>query len=246
MPKPLALVPDLESELDDLYALPPAEFTAQRNDLARRLKEAGRSDAADTVKQLRKPTVPVWAVNQLARRNPDELEALIESGEQLRAAQKAALGGGESEQLRAATGAQRDALQTLTHRAHEVLEEQGQSTAASVMERIASTLRAAALDPDSAELVQAGRLSEELDPAGFDAFAGMPLPARKAPKKSKATPAADRRREERLRALREKAREAEKEAEAAEAEAKRAEDVAKRARAKADRAQAQLESAEEK
>jgi hypothetical protein len=245
MPKPLALVPDLESELDDLYALPPAEFTAQRNDLARRLKEAGRSDAADSVKQLRKPTVPVWVVNQLARRNPDELEALIESGEQLRAAQKAALGGGESEQLRAATTAQRDALQTLTHRAHEVLEEQGQSTAASVMERIASTLRAAALDPDSAELVRAGRLNEELDPAGFDAFAGMPLPARKTPK-PKATPAADRRREERLRALREKAREAEKEAEAAEAEAKRAEDVAKRARAKADRAQAQLESAEEK
>jgi hypothetical protein len=246
MPKPLALVPELESELDELYALPPGEFTARRNDLARRLKEAGRADAADDVRHLRKPTVPVWVVNQLARRNSGELDALIESGEQLRAAQKAALGSGESEQLRAATAAQRDALQTLTHRAHDVLAEEGQSTAASVMERIASTLRAAALDPESAELVRAGRLGEELDPAGFDAFAGMPLPRRKATKKPAPAPAADRRREERLRSLREKAREAEDEAKAAEAEAKRAEDVAKRARAKADRVRAQLESAEEK
>lgn len=244
MPKPLALVPDLEAELDELYALPPAEFTTSRNDLARRLKEAGRSDAADDVKQLRKPTVPVWAVNQLARRNRNEVDALVEAGEKLRAAQKEALGGGESGKLRDATSAQREALQTLAHRAHDLLAEQGQSATAAVIERISSTLRAAAVDPDAAELVRAGRLNEELDPAGFDAFAGMPLPARK-PAAKKASPAVDRRRDERLRSLREKARAAEEEAAAAEADAKRADDAARRARAKADRARAQLESAEE-
>ena len=243
MPKPLALVPDLEAELDDLYALPPAEFTASRNDLARRLKEAGRGDAAAEVKQLRKPTVPVWAVNQLARKNQDEVDALVEAGEQLRAAQKEALGGGESEKLRDATSAQREALQTLTHRAHDLLAEQGQSATAAVIERISSTLRAAAVDADAAELVRAGRLNEELDPAGFDAFAGMPLPRRK-PAAKRTDPPADRRREERLRALREKARAAEEEAVTAEAEAKRADDAAQRARAKADRARGQLESAE--
>jgi hypothetical protein len=241
--KPLALVPDLETELDELYALPPAEFTASRNDLARRLKEAGRSDAAVEVKQLRKPTVPVWAVNQLARGNRNDVDALVEAGERLRSAQKEALGGGESQKLREATSAQREALQTLTHRAQDLLAEQGQAATAAVIERIASTLRAAAVDPDAGELVRAGRLNEELDPAGFDAFAGMPLPRRK-PTAKKTSPAVDRRREERLRALREKARDAEEEAKAAEAEAKRADEAARRSRAKADRARAQLESAE--
>jgi hypothetical protein len=81
MPKPLAVVPEFETELDALYALPPAEFTAARNDLARRLKQAGQDEAAGRVKNLRKPSVPLWAVNQLARRNPKGIAALLEAGE---------------------------------------------------------------------------------------------------------------------------------------------------------------------
>ena len=41
MTRPLAAVPDLEQELDGLYALPLEEFTKARNDLAARLKQAG-------------------------------------------------------------------------------------------------------------------------------------------------------------------------------------------------------------
>ena len=63
----LAVVPELDTELDDLFARPLSEFTAARNELARRLRNAGQEDAAAGVQALKKPSVPVWTVNQLAR-----------------------------------------------------------------------------------------------------------------------------------------------------------------------------------
>jgi hypothetical protein len=52
---------------DDLYALPPGEFTRARDERAKGLRKEGRRDEADEVKALRKPTVAAWALNQLAR-----------------------------------------------------------------------------------------------------------------------------------------------------------------------------------
>src|SRR5438034_9907423 len=89
----LAVVPELESELDRLYGLPLDEFTAARNELATRLRKAGQADAAERVRELRKPSVAVWTVNQLARRYPDEIEELVEGGKRLRDAQAKALRG---------------------------------------------------------------------------------------------------------------------------------------------------------
>ena len=80
-------MPDVEAELDRLYALPLEEFTQARNDLARRLTKAGQADAAAEVKKLPKPSIPVWTANQLARREPGELRALLRSAEELRTAQ---------------------------------------------------------------------------------------------------------------------------------------------------------------
>jgi hypothetical protein len=251
--KPLAVVPDLELELDRLYSLAPSEFTSERNDLARRLKQAGRDDAAAEVKQLRKPTVPVWAVNQLARRHRDQVADLLQASDQLRAAQGSALGGGEPSTLRQATAAQREALQTLAHRAHDLLTAEGQSAASGTIERIASTLRAAALDPASRELLEHGRLGEELDPSGFDALAGVPVPAgaRTRTPRKREKPAAEERRRKRLEKLREEARKAEETADDAERQAGDAERQAKsaataatRARKAAERARAALEAAE--
>ena len=67
-----------------------SEFTAARNELAKRLRKAGQDDAAERVQALKKPSVPVWAANQLARRHPDEVQALV--GRRRRAA--AGAGGG--------------------------------------------------------------------------------------------------------------------------------------------------------
>ncbi|HEU5279834.1 MAG TPA: hypothetical protein VFU26_13130 [Gaiellaceae bacterium] len=243
MPKPLAAVPDLEQELDALYALPPAEFTAARNDLARRLKQAGQAGAAQDVQGLRKPTVPVWTVNQLARRHGPEVAALLQASDELRDAQREALAGNETDALRAATRAQRDTLQALTHRAHELLGEAGVAPGAAVVERIASTLRAAAVDPDARERLESGRLNEELEAPGFGAFEGMPLPPARKQQRRPRKPPADARRAERLRKLQERARELEDAAREAEREAERSTAAAERARAKADRARAELDAA---
>ena len=58
----------VEREIDELFDLPLDEFTAARNDLAKRLKRDGDEDAAEQVRSLPKPSIAAWAVNQLARR----------------------------------------------------------------------------------------------------------------------------------------------------------------------------------
>ena len=45
-----------KQEVDRLFELPPEEFTAARNELARRLKDDGDASAAADVKQLSKPS----------------------------------------------------------------------------------------------------------------------------------------------------------------------------------------------
>jgi hypothetical protein len=243
VPKPLAVVPELEAELDDLYAIPPASFTDARNDLAQRLKQAGQGDAAARVKQLRKPTVALWAVNQLARRHPDDVRALLDAGERLRVAQEAALRG-DSQQLRTATAEERKILLSLTQRGEELLREAGHSADA---KRIAGTLRAAAVDEAGRDLLAQGRLSEELEATGFGAFAGMDIPSEpkqtgKTPKSP--SPADKRRRDERIRKLREAVTKARRNATKAERAVDRAEASLGQAREKVAQAKATVQRAE--
>jgi hypothetical protein len=251
----LAVVPELEQELDRLFQLPPAEFTAARNDLAKRLKRAGQKAPAARVQELRKPTIPIWAINQLARRRPDDVEALIAAGDKLRAAQEAVLAGADQDELRTATSAERDALRKLTKQANDVLTAEGQRPTAAVLERIAATVRSAALDERGRELLAAGMLVEELESSGFSAFEGMKIAPRRKPAKgggTKQTGAAEqRRRREQIRKLRERvkklsaaAAEAELQADRAETEAARERRKAERAAEAAARAEAELEAAE--
>jgi hypothetical protein len=222
VPKPLAVVPELEAELDNLYAALPADFTRARNDLAQRLKQAGQVEATERVKQLRKPTVALWAVNQLARRHPEDVRALLDAGERLRVAQQAALRG-ESQELRTATAEERKILHGLTQQAAELLRETGHSADT---KRIADTLRAAAVDESGRELLHRGRLSEELEASGFGGFSGMEIPSRSKPEEKTAkpaSPAAQRRREEQLRKLRERVAKAKSDATKAERAVARAE-----------------------
>ena len=251
MPKPLTVVPELEAELDNLYAALPADFTGVRNDLAQRLKQAGQVEAAARVKQLRKPTVALWAVNQLARRHPDDVRALLDAGAQLRVAQQSALRG-ENEELRTATAEERKILHGLTQQSAALLRETGHSADT---RRIADTLRAAAVDESGRELLQRGRLSEELEASGFGSFAGMEIPSRSKPEEKTAkppSPAAQRRREEQLRKLRERVTKAKSDATKAERAVPRAEaalDAARQRLAEANesvrRAEDDLEKAEE-
>jgi hypothetical protein len=226
----------LDREIDRLYALPLDEFTARRNELAKRLKKDGADEAAEHVTALVKPTVPAWTINQLARRQKKEVQAFLATGTRLRKAQERALAGGGADALRTAQAEERESVRELMHRASAILEEAGRPPTRAVLERIRATLGAAVLtDPERAAL-KAGRLTTEVQVSGFDALAGIrPAPPKDAPRDE----LADRRRakaerEQKLRRLEKRARELADEADAAEELAEQAEEAAANAREVAD------------
>jgi hypothetical protein len=221
---------NLEQELDGLYERPLEEFTAARNELARRLKLEG-DPRADEVRRLAKPTLPVWAINRLARREPLAVRRLLGAGAALRKAQERALQGRGAAGLAEAQSEERDALRLLGDRARALLAESGKAASEATLERIVSTLGAAAVDEAARPLLKAGRLEAELEPAGFGALVGISVSPRR---RAAATGTVDRKREH-------TAREAERAAERAEAEARARREAAVRARAAADKAAAELQ-----
>jgi hypothetical protein len=152
---------------DELFGLPPEEFVAARDELARRLRREGDAEAAKRVKALRRPPLSAWAVNQLARGRGPGLDALLAAGERLRAAHQAALAGEGAAELRAAAKAEREAVAGLVKAAMALLGEAGHATTDATRDRVAATLHAAAASPDAAGLVRHGRLTADLDPSGF-------------------------------------------------------------------------------
>jgi hypothetical protein len=151
---------------DDIYGLPLEEFTPARDALARDLRKAGKKEAADEVKALRKPSVSAWAVNQAARRRPQEVKRLVAAGTELRKAQRGVVGGGDPAELREATRTHRELVEELTETARAVLAERG-AVSQAVVTRVAQTLRGASVDKDAARALQAGTLVEDVEQAGF-------------------------------------------------------------------------------
>jgi hypothetical protein len=166
-----------DAVLDELYAAPIDEFIALRTSLAKQLKAEGRGDEAAEVGALKKPSVPLWAVNQLARRNRPAVEALLEASQNLRDA----IGKGEREAFSAAQARQGDALKRLRDAAELLL---GAATAPT-LERVVSTFRSASIDEELRPLLEAGRLGAEPEPGGFDALAGLTFAAPKRPEPKK-------------------------------------------------------------
>lgn len=198
----------MADEIDRLYELPLEEFTAARNELAGRLGDA-------SIKQLKKPTVPAWAVNQLSRRREVDVRRLLRAGEQLEQAQKRAVEGGDQQTFERARQAERDALRRLRSQAADVLRTGGHQATDATLERVARTLHAGSATEEGRALLRAGQLSEELEPQGFGALVGVKPAASRARKK-----APDK---SRVRKAREEADAAEREAAAAAATVRDAE-----------------------
>jgi hypothetical protein len=157
----------LDEELDRLYGLPLAEFTRERNKLARELLGAGEREAADEVKSLRKPSLSAWTVNQLARKERLQVRSLRTAAERLREAQASLLGGGSRDELQDAVKRHREVVGALLASAREVLRSAGHPATEATLERIRETLTAVAGHDEGMKLVEEGRLSTDLDPAGF-------------------------------------------------------------------------------
>jgi hypothetical protein len=249
-------VTSVEAAIDDLYKGSLAEFISGRTALARTLKGAD----ASRVKAQPKPRVGPWAVNQVYWHARPVWDRVAKSGEKLRAEQIAALKGRRAD-LRGATQAHHKAVAAAVAEALRLASADGVKPAA---DELARTFEALSLTREGPE--PPGRLTRPLQPAGFEALAGVvvkhrvadppqaaaSVPALRPPEREKELPprvardqAAERRKqaveERRQRAARQKAEAAVARAEAAEARARRAWE---RTREELERAQRQARQSE--
>jgi hypothetical protein len=235
---------DVEKELAQLYEVPLDQFTATRNDLATRLKDDGNQEGSALVKGLKKPSVSAWVVNQLARTREVDMTRLLKAGEAIEEVQRLVLAGkpADFEKARKEEGA---AVRVLRAAATDVLP----TISGAVLDRVTQSLRAAS-SPEGRNQLRLGRLTDDLQPAGFETFAGLEI----APVAGKGTKLPNRKRallmEKRekaraqVKAAEAEARDLEKSARAAAVEAKKSTLAAEAARKRAQLAEAELQKIE--
>lgn len=191
---------------DELYGLPAADFTAARNAAAKAAKAAKERDLAAGITALPRPSTSAWVVNQLVRRHPADVDALLELGEDMRAAEHAR----DADRIRSLSRERNLRVPALARQARALSEELGQPVSDAVAQEIESTLTAALATEDFGTAVRSGQLTKPLVWAGFGempalaTLVAVPTPKTKAGKSSAADRAA--------------AEEAAREAERAEAE----------------------------
>jgi hypothetical protein len=229
--------------MDELWRATPDEFVAVRNQLAKQLKAEGRTDEAETVKKLKKPSMAVWAVNRVARERPGVVDDLVELGRQVEAATADAMKGEGAGALRELDRQRKHAVGDAAAAAAAVAEAAGLPLSAAMAGRVTSTLDNASLAQATRDLLAAGRIPTELDAPGFEGLEGLDLGDLDAldagPKDAGADAdsevlARERKREQERAA--EELRRAEAEAERLEAVAADAEEVARTARTRAEAA----------
>ena len=240
-----------DTDLDTLFQLPPEEFTAARNALAKAACKNGAS-----IKALTRPPVAAWAVNQLYWRDRDRHDALVEAATDMRRTHRAVIEGRQGD-LRAAGREHEVAIDSALKAILGLLKDSGTPVTDATKHAILNTLRA--LPSDAAP----GRLTRTLTPGGFEMLAGItpaapskqtartaPAPSPSGQSTASKKPAAGNGEREaaraRERAAAEKAiREAEQRARHAEFEAARAAREATRVARRVDTARTAVEEARE-
>ncbi|MCB7136063.1 hypothetical protein [Cellulosimicrobium marinum] len=154
---------DVDTVLDELYALPLEQFVVARNAASKRVKASGDTVGAERVARLPKPTVAAWVVNQVAREHPDEVAALVTIGDELRDATDDRDRG----RITALDRLRRERTEALVREVRDAGEVAGRAVSASAVDRLAETLTAAVMDADAGALVRSGRLARALQHVGF-------------------------------------------------------------------------------
>ena len=160
----------LDDEIDDLFRLPLAEFTSARNVLAARLKKEGRSNDADRVKLLGKPSVSAWTVNQLYWNHREAFDQLIATGKRFRSTPRR---GGKVADMRDSLDARREALVQLSELAAELLREGGHNPSPETLHRVTTTLEALSAHALLGDGPTPGRLTSDVDPPSFESLASL-------------------------------------------------------------------------
>jgi hypothetical protein len=240
---------DVESATDELYGASLEEFVPVRTRLVKELRDAGDREGAQVVSKLRKPTVPAWVLNQLARRSRRDVDLLLDAGHRLREAQAGVLGGEERGAFEQARTIERDALRRLLRDAEDLLAERGGGSA-NVLSQVEQSLRSAAISEAGREALARGLFVEPLGAEGFDVVTQLAASVPSAGKRKRAAPGRDERAaarealqaaKTRLRDAERAAREAEKRTDSLRAELERAEAAEAAAQGEVERAQRELD-----
>ncbi|MDR7384949.1 hypothetical protein [Promicromonospora iranensis] len=154
---------DLDTAVDALYTRPLDEFIAARDAAVRQATDSGDRLGAARVKRLPKPSVAAWVINQVTREHPEEIAALADLGDELRAATQERDRG----RIRALDHLRRERTDGLVRTVREAGEVGGRPVSSAVLDRLTETLTAAVMDPDAAGVVRAGRLARALQHVGF-------------------------------------------------------------------------------
>lgn len=165
----MKLAMKLDDEIDALFQQPLAEFTSSRNALASRLKKDGRTNDAERVKLLTKPSVSAWAVNQLYWDHRDAFDELIATGKRFRTGSRQPAG--KAANMRDSLDARREALVQLSDLATELLTEAGHNPSLDTLRRITTTLEALSAFALLGDGPTPGRLSNDVDPPSFESLA---------------------------------------------------------------------------
>ena len=167
---------DVEAAIEQLNAVPLEDFVAERKRLAKDLRSDGNKAGAAEVAKLAKPTPPAWALNHVAREDPDAVARWLEAAEELReASAHAAEVGGDA--LRAAIAAHRTATTELATLVRDRARPGGRALSAPMIDRVRALLQSATVDPELAERLRAGRISEEDEADDLAPAFGTEIPA---------------------------------------------------------------------
>jgi len=187
----------LPPEGERLLAVAPEDFVAERNRVARELKDEGRDEDAQAVGALKKPSAVVLAVNRAARDRSAAARDAVKAAERVRKTQLA----GKPDQFESATADLERALGLLADVAVAMLS-RGKTASEAMRRRVNDLLRAALASEESRAALARGVLVEELEASGFSSFEGMAIPQRRGGRTARTSRSDDRRRarEEELRA----------------------------------------------
>lgn len=159
-------MPKLDDDIAALFKLPLTDFIGARRALAARLKQNGFVSEAEGIKALAKPSISAWTVNQLYWRQREAFDELIATGQRFRKAQAS----GKMVNMREALDARREALSQLSDLATEALRDGGHNPSLDTLRRIGTTLEALSAATSLTDGLTLGRLTEDIDPPGFDSF----------------------------------------------------------------------------
>ena len=155
----MAAVIDLETAVERLNAVALEDFVSERKRLAKELRDGGERATAAELAKLPKPSAAAWALNFVAREQPELVGEWLAAAETLRdASNQADRSSGDA--LRAAMTAHRDASRRLLAVVRDDARPNGRAPTEPTLDRVRELLQAATADPARAGQLRAARFVE--------------------------------------------------------------------------------------